>query len=158
MYYGRIESGRIEVGRALAHEIGMPSQLRSRCRQRTEPLTETRRIGTRSTRRGAGEGFWLGRTTHWISRHSWTVVLSLACPLGLFNDRSVSSREERFGRVLRGSTSVAVVPFPGEDSSSNRPPNDNIRSRILERPNPDVGECAFLLASARSKPAPWSEI
>ena len=75
-----------------------------------------------------------------ISRHSW-------------------SGEERLDRVsLRGSTSVAVVPVPGEDSSSNRPPNDNIRSRILKRPNPDVGECAFLLGSARSKPAPWSEI
>ena len=28
-----MEPGRIEVGRALDHEIGMPSHLRSRCRQ-----------------------------------------------------------------------------------------------------------------------------
>ena len=31
--YDRMKPGRIEVGRALAHEMGMPSHLRSRCRQ-----------------------------------------------------------------------------------------------------------------------------
>jgi len=56
-------------------------------------------------------------------------------------------REDSTDLSRSGSTSVAVVPFTGEDSSSNWPPYANIRSHILNSPNPRADECAFFLGT-----------
>ncbi len=60
--------------------------------------------------------------------------------------------------VMIGNTSVATVPFPGDDWSSRHPPSESIRSRMLKSPNlltVCVGGLAETITEG-SNPNPWS--